>query len=286
MGPMPETATAAVSDPMIPAMSRVTSVRRELADVWTLEIEPGVSGFEFEPGQFNMLYAFGVGEAAISISGDPAEPDKLVHTIRAVGKVSSALAGLKVGDPIGVRGPFGAGWPVEEAEGADVVVIAGGLGLAPLRPALYRLFAQRKRYGRVILLSGARSPHDLLFRLELERWRRRLDLDIEVTVDHADARLARQCRRGDDAHQAGELRSGAYGGDGLRAGNHDALLGERAGECRCRAGIDLSLHGAQHEMRHRSLRPLPVRRRLRLQGWSGGDLRPSEVPDGPQGDLT
>ncbi len=124
------------ADPMVPSVARVMRVRRELRDVWTLEIEPGSAGFVFAPGQFNMLYAFGVGEAAISISGDPAEPDTLVHTIRAVGKVSAALTRLKRGDFVGLRGPFGAGWPVEKAAGSDVVLVAGGLGLAPLRPAL------------------------------------------------------------------------------------------------------------------------------------------------------
>jgi NAD(P)H-flavin reductase len=170
---------------MLPVARRVVRARRELSDVWTVEIEPEAGGFAFLPGQFNMLYAFGVGEAAISISGDPARPDRLVHTIRAVGKVSAALAGLKAGEMLGVRGPFGQGWPVEAADGADVVVIAGGLGLAPLRPALYRLFAERKRYGRIVLLCGARSPEDILFRTEIEHWRRQLDLEVEVTVDHA-----------------------------------------------------------------------------------------------------
>jgi NAD(P)H-flavin reductase len=170
---------------MLPVARRVVRARRELSDVWTVEIEPGAGGFVFLPGQFNMLYAFGVGEAAISISGDPARPDRLVHTIRSVGKVSAALARLKAGDMLGIRGPFGKGWPVEGADGADVVVIAGGLGLAPLRPALYRLFAERKRYGRIVLLCGARSPEDILFRSEIEQWRRQLDLEVEGTVDHA-----------------------------------------------------------------------------------------------------
>ncbi len=181
----PEPDAAPAADPMAPTAARVVRVRRELSDIWTLDIEPGPAGFAFAPGQFNMLYAFGVGEAAISISGDPAEPETLVHTIRAVGKVSGALARLRPGDFVGLRGPFGAGWPVEAAIGSDVVVVAGGLGLAPLRPALHRLFAAREHYGRIILLCGARSPRDILFRAELERWRRRLDIEIEVTVDHA-----------------------------------------------------------------------------------------------------
>ncbi len=174
---------ASVADPMIPRVARVVRRKREIADVVTLEIEGGA--FDFAPGQFNMLTAFGVGEAAISVSGDPANRTRLIHTIRAVGAVSRALKELHVGEPIGLRGPFGRGWPMREAEGRDVIVVAGGLGLAPLRPALYRLFAEREKYGRILLLFGARSPADILFRDELEAWRGRLDIEVEATVDHA-----------------------------------------------------------------------------------------------------
>jgi NAD(P)H-flavin reductase len=170
-------------DPMTPRVARVRRKWREIADVTTLEIDVG--DFVFRPGQFNMLTVFGVGEAAISVSGDPADPSRLIHTIRAVGAVSRALTELSVGEPVGLRGPFGRGWPMQEARGRDVIVVAGGLGLAPLRPALYRLFAERENYGRVVLLYGARSPPDILFREELEQWRGRLDAEVEATVDHA-----------------------------------------------------------------------------------------------------
>ncbi len=179
---------ADAADVMAPKIAYVRRRRREAAQVWTLDLEAGEGDrFAFAPGQFNMLTAFGVGEAAISLSGDPAEGSRLVHTIRAVGPVSSKLARLGPGDPVGLRGPFGAAWPIEEAAGHDVVIVAGGLGLAPLRPALYRLLAERSRYGQVVLLYGTRSPDEILFRREIETWRRRLDIDIEVTVDHAGA---------------------------------------------------------------------------------------------------
>ena len=179
---------AAVADPFLPALYRVERARRELADTVTLELLP-LDGARpaFAPGQFNMLYAFGVGEAAISMSGDPAGGAAFVHTVRDVGAVSGAIARLRPGATVGVRGPFGTGWPVAAAEGSDVVVIAGGLGLAPLRPAIYHILSHRRRYGRVVLLFGSRNPGDMLFRRELERWRQRLDVEIAVTVDHADA---------------------------------------------------------------------------------------------------
>ena len=171
---------------MVPRFETVRAAHRDGADVWTLEIEPA-GGFEFLPGQFNMLYAHGVGEAAISISGDPSEPGRLVHTIRAVGKVSEALTRLAPGDQVGIRGPFGRGWPMEEAEGKDVVVVAGGLGLAPLRPAVHVLMHARARYRRVVLLIGMRGPKEILFQPELERWRGKFDIELELTVDFAGA---------------------------------------------------------------------------------------------------
>lgn len=175
-----------IFDPMLPRIARTRRRRRDGPAVWTLDIELEDGGPPaFAPGQFNMLTAFGVGEVPISVSGDPADPSRLVHTIRAVGPASTALARLGPGDALGLRGPFGVGWPMEQAVGRDVVVIAGGLGLAPLRPALYRLLAERERYGSIVLLYGTRSPEEILFRRELESWRRRLDIDIEVTVDHA-----------------------------------------------------------------------------------------------------
>ena len=175
------------AEPFVPQLYRVGRVRRELADTMTLELAP-LAGPRptFEPGQFNMLYAFGVGEVAISISG-AADATRFVHTIRKVGAVSTAIAQLKAGAMIGLRGPYGTSWPVVSSQGADVVFVAGGLGLAPLRPAIYHVLANRGRYGRVVILVGSRNPKDMLYRHELEQWRQHLDVDIEVTVDHADA---------------------------------------------------------------------------------------------------
>lgn len=182
---MSESAILHRAEAMIPRIAHVRRRRHDAPDAWTLELEMANGGhFDYAPGQFNMLTAFGVGEAAISMSGDPAV-GPLIHTIRAVGPVSRALSHLGPGEPIGVRGPFGVGWPMAQAEGRDVIVVAGGLGLAPLRPALYRLLGERARYGRVTLLFGARRPEDILFRHEVESWRARFDIDVEVTVDHA-----------------------------------------------------------------------------------------------------
>jgi len=170
----------------MPQPYRVARVKRELADTVTLDLAPMVGTRPvFTPGQFNMLYAFGVGEVPISMSGGQSH-DVFVHTVRDVGTVSGALARLAPGAVIGLRGPFGAPWPIAAVAGADLMIIAGGLGLAPLRPAIYQVLENRDRYGRVVVLFGSRNPTEMLFRHELEEWRQRLDVDIDVTVDHAD----------------------------------------------------------------------------------------------------
>lgn len=173
----------AVAHPMLPRPSRVRRVSRDTHDTFTLELDPGEDGWAFEPGQFNMLYVFGVGEVAISISGDPRRPGTLVHTTRAVGTVTKAMGALRRGATLGIRGPYGRPWPLEPARGRDVVVVAGGIGLAPLRPLLHHLAARRGDFGNVVLLYGARTPEDVLFRRQLERWQP--GIAVSVTVDRA-----------------------------------------------------------------------------------------------------
>lgn len=173
-----------------PYLYRIVSRQQESADVFTLELAPtgGQAIVPFGAGQFNMLYVFGVGEAPISISGDPARPHILIHTTRAVGKVTRAMSRLEPGDMLGVRGPFGTAWPLAEAEGRDVVFVAGGIGLAPLRPAIYHVVANRLRFGRITILYGTRSPGDILFHQDIEKWRSHLDIEVSITVDNADSR--------------------------------------------------------------------------------------------------
>ena len=174
------------NEPMLPAPWRIERVGKETADTFTLALAPSGKAppFSFAAGQFNMLYVFGVGEVPISISGNPLVPAPLIHTTRAVGTVTRAMAKLKVGDALGVRGPYGTGWPLAEAVGRDVVIVAGGIGLAPLRSVVYYLLARRRDFGQVVLLIGARTPRDIPFRAELRRWSARRDLHLEITVDH------------------------------------------------------------------------------------------------------
>lgn len=174
------------SSPMVPAVVRIRDFSQDNSDTFTLKLEPPAAGFSFLPGQFNMLYVFGVGEAAISLCGDAMDTESILHTIRSVGSVTKALAKLRAKDVLGIRGPFGSAWPVDTGRGGDTVIVAGGIGLAPLRPAIYHLLRHRNDYGRVALLYGARSPSDVLYAAELAEWGKRGDIQVLVTVDRAD----------------------------------------------------------------------------------------------------
>lgn len=171
---------------MLTTAFRVRKNRKETADTRTLELgSPGGAEVpSWRPGQFMMLYVFGAGEVPISISGDPARREVLVHTVRAVGAVSRAICGAKPGSAIGVRGSYGSAWPTGSYAEHDIVLVAGGIGLAPLRPVVYAIMANRARYGRVSLLIGARTPNILLYPREFDRWRKH-DIDVRVTVDAA-----------------------------------------------------------------------------------------------------
>jgi len=174
-------------NPMLPQPWSVRRLWWETEDTFSFELlpEPGATEFHFLPGQFNMVYVFGRGEIPISISGKPRDCARLVHTVRAVGPVTRSIGLFKRNDQLGVRGPFGSHWPVEEAAGRDIVIIAGGIGLAPLRPALYQVLARREIFRKVYLMYGTRTPNDILYTKELQKWAKRADLETRVTVDRA-----------------------------------------------------------------------------------------------------
>jgi NAD(P)H-flavin reductase len=171
----------------IPFPYRVVGRQAETHDSFSLRLEPvGVALSAFEAGQFTMLYKLGVGEIAISVSGDPTTRDgSLTQTIRDVGAVSRALTRTKPGDVIGVRGPFGHGWNLDHAAGHDLVIVAGGVGLAPLRPVVLGALARRADFGRIVLVAGARSPQEFLFREQLAAWADHPGIEVRLTVDQS-----------------------------------------------------------------------------------------------------
>jgi NAD(P)H-flavin reductase len=173
-------------DPMIPQPHTLRELKKETPDTFTFVLEPanGAIGRGFQPGQFSMLWVFGVGELPISISGNPAKPEHLVYTVRSVGQATHTLVTQSPGSSLGVRGPFGSGWPIEAGKEKDVIIVAGGIGLAPLRPVVYHILENRSSYRRLVLLYGARSPRDLLYRRELAFWARQPETQVLTTVDY------------------------------------------------------------------------------------------------------
>jgi NAD(P)H-flavin reductase len=168
---------------MLPVPYIVTDRHVETADSATLTLDPVDEMLPlYAPGQFTMLCVPGVGEVAISISGAP-EEGVLCQTVRDVGAVSRALHDAEPGATLGVRGPFGTGWDVASAVGHDVVVVAGGVGLAPLRPVVQALLADPSAFGRIVLIAGARNPLEFLFREQLLGWTQHPELEVELTVD-------------------------------------------------------------------------------------------------------
>ncbi|MDR7418638.1 MAG: FAD/NAD(P)-binding protein [Armatimonadota bacterium] len=179
----------AAGHPLVPHPAVITAIEPEARGISTYVLEfkdPALrAAFRFEPGQFNMLHLPAIGEVPISISSDPAEPQRLGHTIRVVGNVTQAIARLGVGATIGMRGPYGNPWPMDRVKGRDVLIVAGGIGLAPLRPAIYHLARHRGDYGRIQVLIGARVPDDLLYPREYDAWRTH-EIEVVETVDRAD----------------------------------------------------------------------------------------------------
>ncbi len=175
---------------LLPAWAEVVRITPEAEGVSTFAfrfIDLNIQKrYRWEPGQFNMLYVPGYGEAAISMSSDMESADGLViHTIRHAGSVTRATSRLKVGDVVGLRGPFGSAWPLKAIEGMDVAIACGGIGLPPLRGAIQSIVRERTRYGKVILLYGARTPKDLIYPTEYETWQN-AGIDVQATVDRGD----------------------------------------------------------------------------------------------------
>jgi NAD(P)H-flavin reductase len=190
MTPFSQTVAQTASNPYLIQPATIVEKIREADDIDTYRLqfvdEQVRRAYRFAAGQFNMVYLFGVGEVAISIVSDPDEPDYLDHTIRAAGRVTSAMSQLQIGEVLGIRGPFGQGWPLAELRGKDVVVVTGGLGCAPVVGAIEYIFRRRSDFGAVRILHGVKTPHDLLYRERFEAWRRHPDTEVYLTSDQAD----------------------------------------------------------------------------------------------------
>lgn len=175
-------------DPYLPHPAKIIARKQESPTIFTLNtqfIEEQHRFVAFHPGQFNMVYLYGVGEVAISISSDPAQKDYLSHTIRAVGRVTKALQMLKTGDEIGIRGPYGQGWPLQEALGKDIVIVTGGLGCAPTVSVINYILARREQYGAIKILQGVKHSEDLIFRKQYALWQKNKNTEVYIAADKA-----------------------------------------------------------------------------------------------------
>ena len=187
MTPFSQAAGNAAANPYLIQSATIVDNVREAEDIDTYRLrfvdEQVRRTYRFAAGQFNMVYQFGVGEVAISIVSDPDESEFLDHTIRVVGRVTKAIAHLQPGDELGIRGPFGQGWPLDAAQDKDIVIVTGGLGCAPVVGAIEYIFRRRSQYGSVKILHGVKTPHDLLYRERFDAWRRQPDTEVLLTSD-------------------------------------------------------------------------------------------------------
>lgn len=178
-------------NPHLPWQAEITKLAFDSPHIfsfWLRLTDPDAAQhYSFQPGQFNMLYLHGVGEVAISVVSDPESPDLIRHTIRVVGRVTEALSKLTVGDQLGLRGPYGRGWPMEQAKGKDVVVVTGGLGCAPVVSAIHQLLANRADYGRLFIVQGVRHTDDLIWREQYQQWMEQPDTEVRLAADGGEA---------------------------------------------------------------------------------------------------
>ena len=177
-------------NPYLPDAAEVIERIQETQTVFTLRLaftDPGKrKKYSFVPGQFNMVYLHGVGEIPISIVSDPEDPEMLDHAIRVVGRVTQGLSKLKKGDQIGLRGPYGLGWPLAETKGKDVLVITGGLGCAPVVSVINYINKRRSDFGRLTILQGVKLPKDLIWRKRYEQWIQEPDTEVFLAADKGD----------------------------------------------------------------------------------------------------
>lgn len=172
------------ANPLIPKQAILEEKIRETKDTFSLKFTLVDNGkFSFKPGQFNMVGIPGFGEAPISFSSLLIGNKGFIHTIRLVGNVTRAICRLPIGDTLGIHGPFGNGWPLDKARSKHVIIVAGGIGMAPLRPVIYYLLQNRKKFGRLFLLYGTRIEEDILYKEELKRWSQLKDISVLISVD-------------------------------------------------------------------------------------------------------
>ena len=178
------------SNPYQPELAEIQKVTRETGDIKTFRVafqgQALRENFTYRPGQFAEVSVFGVGEAPFCLTSTPSRPGSLEFSIKEMGMVTTALHGMEPGEVVGLRGPLGNGFPVEEWDGQQLLFIGGGIGLAPLRSAINYCFDNRDEFGKTVIIYGARTPADVVFKSELETWAQMPDSEVHLTVDEGD----------------------------------------------------------------------------------------------------
>jgi sulfhydrogenase subunit gamma (sulfur reductase) len=176
-----------VDETLLPRICRVADIIEETSDVRTLRLEfvkaDDRGPLTFEAGQFCLISVFGQGEAAFCIASSPLDKTYFEVTVKRLGKVTKAIHDLEMDDILGFRGPYGNSFPLEKLKGRDIVIAGGGIGIAPLRPVIFSLLAERDKYGKMLILYGTRSTRDFLYGRDLKRWKNRGDIDVVTAVD-------------------------------------------------------------------------------------------------------
>jgi len=178
-------------NPYLPQEAIIVNRVQETPTLFTLRLkftEQSIQdAYTFEPGQFNMLYLYDVGEIPISIVSDPQDSQIIDHTIRIVGRVSKGMANLKIGDKIGLRGPYGRGWPMLESINKDIVIVTGGIGCAPVVSVINYIEQRRKEYGHLNILQGVKHTADFIWKDRYDKWRELPDTKVLLTADAGEA---------------------------------------------------------------------------------------------------
>jgi NAD(P)H-flavin reductase len=176
-----------VDETLLPRICNVVEIIEETSDVRTLRlafVEADDRGsLSFEPGQFCLISVFGVGEATFCVASSPLEKDYFEVTVKRLGKVTRAIHDLEVDDIVGLRGPYGNSFPLEDLKGRDIVIAGGGIGIAPLRPLIFKILSEREKYGKILILYGTRTTKDFLYDRDFREWENRGDVAVVTTVD-------------------------------------------------------------------------------------------------------
>jgi sulfhydrogenase subunit gamma (sulfur reductase) len=181
---------ASIPNPYLPQVAKVMERIPEAPGIFTLRLrlqdKKARAAYRFQPGQFNMLYLLGIGEVAISIVSDPRDPELIAHTIRAVGRVTKGLVRLGPGETLGLRGPFGQGWPVEKAKGKGLLMVTGGIGCAPTTSAIEYVIQRRHDYGPLVIAHGVKHPSDLIYTERFQAWESLPQTQVLLAAGHAE----------------------------------------------------------------------------------------------------